>query len=434
MRRIFCLFLFLYSCPAIQLGCAQFSTLAAGYAGNYPHITELESIILGSTYPQQTLSERLSRMEIKAFGKFSTDSDLSVRTDALDEYVANTMHKKTHMATVQKNVENTQEEDTIVSQADYPHITALEQTILGQTYIDDPLKKRLERMEKKAFGVVSSSNDLSERTDALDEYTFKQVNKNLMQSNAEAENRDLPSSLHNQVDYPHITILEQTILGRTYLGEGPAARLARMEEKAFGKASTDPDLSNRTDALEVYAEKTLHKPVPAGGYDDAEESVGKPGILSKVGQTLFGLSTNNMLNPLMGGLGMTPNGTPFPGMGNGFGGVSGSNASNKRTSAQPDQQQDNQESAQVKHKEDSAIYQANPPASNARLITKVGWCEIQVFGHTFPSLHLPERLGQLNRELKFEPGKSNVQLMDDISLMIKAVQASKASHSQNTNQ
>jgi hypothetical protein len=87
------------------------------------------------------------------------------------------------------------------------------------------------------------------------------------------------------------------------------------------------------------------------------------------------------------------------------------------------QQQQEQEPAAPVRQEDPAIYEATPPDPSARLLVKVGWCEVKVFGHPFPDMHLPQRLGQLNNELHLETGKSNVQLMDDIGLMIKTVQA-----------
>ena len=92
--------------------------------------------------------------------------------------------------------------------------------------------------------------------------------------------------------------------------------------------------------------------------------------------------------------------------------------SNRQAAQQP-------EPTPVKHQDDPAVFQAAPPDSNARLIVKVGWCEVKVFGHTFPDMHLTARLGQLNKELHLEPGKSDIQLMDDIGLMIKTVQARK---------
>ena len=59
------------------------------------------------------------------------------------------------------------------------------------------------------------------------------------------------------------------------------------------------------------------------------------------------------------------------------------------------------------------------------MITQVGWCEVQMFGHTFPDMHLEERLGQLNSMLNFSPGTPDIKLMDDMGALIKSVQAHK---------
>jgi hypothetical protein len=42
-------------------------------------------------------------------------------------------------------------------------------------------------------------------------------------------------------------------------------------------------------------------------------------------------------------------------------------------------------------------------------------------------MHLPERLNQINRTLKFKPGKFGADLMDDIDGMVKATQAQSKS-------
>ncbi len=52
----------------------------------------------------------------------------------------------------------------------YPSVTSLEQELLGHTYTNDPLARRLARLETKAFGAPSTSNDLSQRTDNLENY------------------------------------------------------------------------------------------------------------------------------------------------------------------------------------------------------------------------------------------------------------------------
>jgi hypothetical protein len=109
----------------------------------------------------------------------------------------------------------------------------------------------------------------------------------------------------------------------------------------------------------------------------------------------------------------------MPGMGGGGGGG---------------QQQQNQQPAE-KEKEtyppdDAAVQAATPPSPDAKLLTKVGWCEVQVFGHTFSDagltgaslpathMHLSDRLQQLNQKLNFRPGKKGIQLMDNVDDLV----------------
>lgn len=55
-------------------------------SANYPRVTQLEKDMLNATYDHEPLSQRLSRLEAKAFGKASTSDDLCERVDNLDEY------------------------------------------------------------------------------------------------------------------------------------------------------------------------------------------------------------------------------------------------------------------------------------------------------------------------------------------------------------
>jgi len=292
----------------------------------------------------------------------------------------------------------------------YPHITLLESTILGQCFAGQSLIERIGRLEKKAFGSESHNPSLSDRTDALDQYVEQHLHKKLVRTDAEADAADAgdddqpgqDQTAQTSSDYPRVTALENAILGQSFAGQPLIDRLSRMEITAFGKPADNPDLSARTDALEKYAEKTLHKKPMNSATDETatanpQQSSGKKELFSKVGRTLLGMT----------GLGMMP--------GMGFG---PSNLPPNQTVQKPEPQPE-------VHKDDPALLASNPPAPSAKLLTKVGWCEMQVYGQTFPNMHLPERLGQLNQKLNFEPGKSNLELMDDIGNMIKIVQSQK---------
>lgn len=71
----------------------------SGDYGDYPHVTVLENEILGTAYPQDSLPARLSRLELRAFGKDSAGSDLGSRTDALEQYAETKLHKR-HLVSI----------------------------------------------------------------------------------------------------------------------------------------------------------------------------------------------------------------------------------------------------------------------------------------------------------------------------------------------
>jgi hypothetical protein len=199
----------------------------------------------------------------------------------------------------------------------YPHVTTLEKTILQQSFVGQPLPTRLARMETKAFGHASNDPDLSQRTDALEDYAEQKLHKQSPQ--AEADAADAVSSPDGQPaasgsDYPHITALEKEILGETHAGQPLTDRLGRMESKAFGVPSSNPDFSQRTDALEAYAEKKLYKK-PFEQDQQREAANANPPQKGSGGSGLSKQLVNVVGNSILGmvGLGGGGMGSPFGG-------------------------------------------------------------------------------------------------------------------------
>lgn len=324
----------------------------------------------------------------------------------------------------------------------YPHVTSLEKEILGSSYIGQPLSARIVRMETKAFGAPSKSDDLGERTDNLEQFAEQKLHKKpfLADESADSTIAETPApegyqgdgSTQLQSAYPHVTDLENSILGQASPSLPLEKRLSAMEVKAFGSASKSDDLSSRTDALEKYAEKTLKKK-PYGAdldYETAEaagagkvpEGKGKK-LLSMVGNSLLGMSGVNAMNGFTGGLG--PGGFAVPGVGMlGPGGSGFSGMRVRRRQAAPEESSAAEEPTGPV--EDPMVRAKDPPPTSARLATRVSWCEMRVFGKTSANMHLAERLTQLNRELNFEPGKGPMELMDHIDALVKSAQAFKA--------
>lgn len=365
-------------------------------------------------------------------------------------------------------------------------LTKLEQKYLGQAYAAEPEESRVQRLEKFVFGDVSTgdlnqrlaqlvlagdggtpddnaADDLIENTAAFDgtqpgngqadapqavsssmpqgQQTYQEDQQSIDQSPANepvslndqssaAEPEDTPPQGDDQ--YPRVGDLEKLILGQTYPQQDVAARLNQLETKAYGKTSESAALSDRVDNLEKYADKKYAKELKAQRdkqvyEEDARDREIEPGQGSQMKSKVPGL-VNMVSNVLFGGPGMMGNpymGGPSIG-GVGFGGVHMRDRSEVARQEALEAAQAGQSSPAARaaaRPDDPVINAATPPPPTAKMLTKVGWCEMKLFGHTSQEMHLPERLQQINDELNFKPGKKGIALMDDVNAMVSAVAA-----------
>lgn len=241
----------------------------------------------------------------------------------------------------------------------------LEEKFFQHTFPKESKSDRLTRLEKFTFGESGNGTvegRLSKISSVVEESTKfdpseKTSKPKLANKKGQAKQPDTDPAATG--DYPHITFLEDELLGAEHLGEPIAQRLSRLENHAFGKVSTDPDMSARTDDLEKYAVTALHK---------------RPFIREKINH------------------GRTQRSRPhFPAA---------------FPSVNPD---------------DLAAAQDNPPSPHERLLTRVAWCEKHTLGRTYPELHLLQRLHQLNANLFPQDKEKDVLLMDRIDAMVKKV-------------
>ncbi len=390
-------------------------------------LTLLERKFFGHTFDSDNDDGRAGRLEQLIFGEVSSGAPQEriqkiIAVSPLES--APVPPEKT--ITTDESVQPTSMYDGESEEvSDYPHVSSLESVILGKNYSGQRLPERLSRLETKAFGHASTSNDFSQRTDDLEQFAEKNLHaKPFAQNNSDSETVEATgvpgpetgaSEQTASAEYPHITALERNILGETYSGQPLTARLTRLETTAFGGPSKNSDLSQRTDALESYSQKKLHKksfqPPPDRG---AAAVSGKPqGAGSGMSKQLIAMAANTLLSAAgLGGVGM---GLAGAGMGLGV----------MRQQQQQQKETVDKTVTQQECDEDPSVSAHFPPPETAKLLTKVAWCEAQIFGHTFPSMHLKERLRQLSQELHFGTGKTDLQLMDDVGGLVKAVQAQK---------
>ena len=309
-------------------------------------------------------------------------------------------------------------------------LCSLEKRYFGHTFDSDADDSRTARLEQLVFGEQGSGSlverignlvkatpqeDASTASGGANNAGERKKNKNgtapLAKENLSSTDAGKDKSTSTQEDYPHVNALEKAILGEVHANEELPARLDRLEQTAFGAASQSPDFVQRTDALDNYAAKKLHKNVAQfPNYDSPKAPAGaapgtgmnKQKVLATVANTVFGMAG-------FGAMAMGPKIGPL----SGFSGVHFS-----QRQANP-----NAVDTSVPEEVDPVISSSLPPSNEAKLITKVSWCEYKVFGRSFVNMHLTDRLRQLSQQLQYDTSKTDLELMDDIGAIMKLVQS-----------
>ena len=143
--------------------------------GSYPRVTDLEKHLLGKTYVNDALPDRVARLETKAFGKVSSTDDLGERVDRLDQYThRHDLFKERDIAPQMASDQPFMSQAPNVAAAAEPPVnpfvsnqmasgsaqrtTVMEQAVFGRSYPNRPLEERLARLEKK---IVPYEHNLS---------------------------------------------------------------------------------------------------------------------------------------------------------------------------------------------------------------------------------------------------------------------------------
>ena len=185
--------------------------------------------------------------------------------------------------------------------------------------------------------------------------------------------------------YPHITALEGEMLGNTFEAQPLPQRLARLEIKAFGKASTSNDMEERTDAIDNY-----------------EQAKRRPKDLLIGSKPLSSYHETESL------------------------------ADQARHYADVDDDPGAIVRRQTIQQELDDAQKTTPPTPEERTLSRIAWCEQQIFGHSFPEMHLLARLHQLNAELFPQDKEKDIQLMDRVDLIVREVVLRKQPHQPKT--
>jgi hypothetical protein len=268
--------------------------------------------------------------------------------------------------------------------------------LLGKDFASEPIGGRLARLEKKQFGKVSTSDDLSERVDALKMATRVDVTKKRpggseWAEEEEADDGSFPEPSRNTAqDYPGSGIAEPGEDGRSFSG--------RDLRKDFERAGL------RRNASGGYSS--------SGSYGGA----GSSGI-ARGGSGSYGMSGGGSYGTGSGSYGMGA-GTDYGSSGSYGGGGGGFSGGGSRKIAQTPRTAPNYRS-----QADDADESGGGGAS-AGLVRQVDALEKEVFGKTFgKSKTLPDRVSDLEKTIFPQDTKSisGIKLEDRVARMTAVI-------------
>ncbi|MBI4532835.1 MAG: hypothetical protein HY711_02720, partial [Candidatus Melainabacteria bacterium] len=170
-----------------------------------------------------------------------------------------------------------------VSQADggsiVEPIKAMEHRFFFRQYIQDPVEKRLERLELLVFGSIQTGTNL-ERMQRLkttiadrDCRSASAIAGGQDKLNGNVASKEPPASkAAPRTNYPALSTLEWRVLKKTYPTDSLDQRLARLETKIFGQSATAMSYVDRLERLQRTAGIDVAKIIPSGPLGPAPKA------------------------------------------------------------------------------------------------------------------------------------------------------------------
>ncbi len=251
-------------------------------------INTLETHFFEHTYPSDNEEKRVERLEKLVFGE-SKSGDLQARLSSLSSSMPKDTDA-TQLSSTQNNqnnqvaqnyepTQNTQASTQTAPQqdstpddptTDYPRVDAAEHLLLGKTFQKEPISRRLDQLEAKAFGKPSGNPDLSDRVDKLDDYIQSRYHQSLAEltdprkqlhySSSSEDVNNGPITLNRNPQFPNVpsnapsvnaplqeqvSWMEQKVFGQS-MQNSPMSlldRVKRLEGQVFPGESTDTTAS-----------------------------------------------------------------------------------------------------------------------------------------------------------------------------------------------
>jgi hypothetical protein len=212
-------------------------------------IESLEKRFFEHTYAKDGMDQRLERLEKMVFGEVRPGSDQERLANLLAAVPAEPSEPaENSTAQAAPNAQNAPAQTTTTADStdtagnesdssDYPTVTNLETEILGKSYPKKGIRQRLSALETKAFGAVSTSDDLSDRVTLLQRY-------------ASEHNLDAPPSYSSTYPTASNSNASPPPTAPPAANSPLEAKVAWLERLVYGTANTGKPLINRVKRLD----------------------------------------------------------------------------------------------------------------------------------------------------------------------------------------
>jgi len=225
-------------------------------------LTRLEKLVFGeqrSGDDQKRLNDLLASVKDADAGNPQATADSSPASSTATTGSDNAASQQPQQATqpvqqLDNAADNSQEQSpgAVPDNDDYPRVTALENAILGQNFRGEPLTRRLDQLETKAYGKPSDLTDLSERTDNLENYVRTKLH---MPKFGEVEQSPVAED-ESPAGYPGQPGAQAGVAGPAVtISEPPPTapigdKLSWMELEVFGRTNGQATPIDRANRLE----------------------------------------------------------------------------------------------------------------------------------------------------------------------------------------
>lgn len=188
---------------------------------NKEYLSIVEQNLYNNTYPNETITNRLTRLEKSIYGKNHTGDTT---------YRLNYLRKSLGVPQITQQVNTTSYKSTTVNYSNYPAVSQIEQSLYNKSFENEDIYIRLNRLEQSVFNQISNK-PLSDRVAALRMRITGQSNNYYDQSEY--------NPIHGMTLTDEITRLEMNLLNTTYSHEPIENRLARLETRLFNQPSPE---------------------------------------------------------------------------------------------------------------------------------------------------------------------------------------------------